>query len=91
MGRPVTYIDATNLLAKHRRDFVEIGQRYDCQVEALFFDVPLELCLKRNADRQRRVAEDVMRVMAEAMDRPTLEEGFDHIAVIGSDGEAIDS
>ena len=91
MGRPVTYIDATNLLARHRHDFVEIGQRYDCQVEALFFDVPLEICLKRNADRQRRVAEDVMRVMAEAMDRPTFEEGFDQITIIGRDGETIDS
>ena len=91
MRRPVTYIDATNLLARHRCDFVEIGQRYDCRVEALFFDVPLEVCLARNVARERRVPEDVMRVMAEALDRPTLEEGFDRITVIGSDGEAIDS
>lgn len=91
MGRPATYIDATNLLASHRRDFIEIGRRHDCRLEALFFDVPLEVCLKRNAGRNRRVPEDVMRVMAQAMDRPTLEEGFDQITIVGPDGEAVES
>ena len=91
MGRPVTYIDATNLLASHRRDFVEIGRQHDCRVEALFFDVPFEICLERNAVRNRRVPEDVMQVMAEAMDRPSLEEGFDQITMIGGDGEVVES
>ncbi len=87
MGRPVTCIDATNLLASHRRGFIEIGQRHDCRIEALFFDVPLEICLQRNASRNRRVPEDVMRVMYQAMDRPTVEEGFHRITVVGSIGE----
>ena len=91
MGRPVTCIDATNLLASHRRDFIEIGQRHNCRIEALFFDVPLEICLKRNADRNRRVPEDVMRVMAQAMDRPSLQEGFHQITIVGPNGEAVDS
>ena len=86
MGRPVTHIDATNLLASHRRDFIEIGQRHNCRIEALFFDVPLEICIERNAGRNRRVPEDVMRVMAQAMDRPTLEEGFHRITIIGTNG-----
>ncbi len=91
MGRPVTHIDATNLLASHRRDFIEIGQRHNCRIEALFFDVPLEICLKRNTGRSRRVPEDVMQVMAQAMDRPTLEEGFHRITIVGPNGEALDS
>ena len=91
MGRPVTCIDATNLLASHRRDFIEIGQRHNCRIEALFFDVPLEICLKRNAGRNRRVPEDVMRVMAQAMDRPSLQEGFHQITIVGSNGEVADS
>lgn|GEM_PF-901203 len=91
MGRPATYIDATNLLASHRRDFIEIGRKHDCRTEALFFDVPLEVCLQRNGDRNRRVPEDVMRVMAQAMDRPALEEGFDQITIVGPDGETVGS
>lgn len=91
MGRPATYIDATNLLASHRRDFIEIGRKHDCRTEALFFDVPLEVCLKRNAERNRRVPEDVMRVMAQAMDRPALKEGFDQITIVGPDGETVES
>ncbi len=87
MGHPVTHIDATNLLASHRRDFIEIGQRHNCRIEALFFDVPLDICLKRNTGRNRRVPEDVMRVMAQAMDRPTLEEGFHRITIVRTNGE----
>ena len=91
MGRPVTHIDATNLLASHRRDFIEIGRQHNCRIEALFFDVPLEICLKRNTGRNRRVPEDVMRVMAQTMDRPSLQEGFHQITIVGPNGEAAGS
>src|SRR5438046_10638783 len=53
IGRPVTYIDATNLTPDERRPYVEIGQAWRCEVEAVFFDVPLEVCRERNALRNR--------------------------------------
>src|ERR1035438_3878541 len=43
IGRPVTYIDATNLRAEERRPYIEIGREFGCEVEAVWFDVPLEV------------------------------------------------
>ena len=55
LGRPITYIDATNLTPEERRPYLGIGQSFGCEVEAVFFDVPLEICRERNARRQRVV------------------------------------
>ncbi len=41
LGRPVTYIDATNLTPKERKPYVKIAREYGCEIEALYFDVPL--------------------------------------------------
>src|SRR5215471_20959733 len=51
IGRPVTYIDATNLTPEERAPYIEIGRAHECEVEAVFFDVPLSVCLERNARR----------------------------------------
>src|SRR6476619_7404275 len=37
IGRPVTYIDATNLTPQERAPYVAIGKSYGCEVEAVFF------------------------------------------------------
>src|ERR1035441_10001753 len=55
IGRPVTYIDATNLTPEERGPYLAIGRAWECEVEAVFFDVPLDVCLERNAQRQRVV------------------------------------
>ena len=44
IGRPVTYIDATNLTPAERAPYIRIGKAHECKVEAVFFDVPLEVC-----------------------------------------------
>src|ERR1039457_373459 len=53
IGRSVTYIDATNLTPEERRPYLAIGRAWGCDVEAGFFDVPLDVCLGRNAGRPR--------------------------------------
>ena len=90
LNRPVTYIDATNLVREHRRDFIEIAQRRNCSIEALFFDVPLGVCLARNRNRPRQVPEDVMQKMVARLEPPTLEEGFSRVARIGKDGKVFE-
>ena len=91
LNRPVTHIDATNLAREHRRDFIEIAQRRNCSIEALFFDVPLAVCLERNRDRPRQVPESVMQEMAAKLEPPTLEEGFTRIVRIGEDGNVCEN
>jgi len=48
LGRPVTYVDATHLTPRERRPYVKTGQIYGCSVEAVFFDVPIEVCREQN-------------------------------------------
>ena len=86
IGRPVTYIDATNLTPEERRPYLEIGRAWDCEVEAVFLEVPLEVCLDRNAGRARRVPEDVMRKMADKLVPPSEAEGFARISVVPESG-----
>jgi predicted kinase len=82
IGRPVTYIDATNLTPAERRPYLEIGQQFGCDVEAEFFDVPLAVCLERNAGRDRVVPEEAMVKMAAKLVAPTVEEGFTQVTVV---------
>lgn len=81
IGRPVTYIDATNLRVEERRPYLEIGQQFGCEMEAVWFDVPLEECARRNGARARVVPEEALVAMAEKLAPPTAEEGFDRVTV----------
>jgi predicted kinase len=89
LGRPLSYVDATNFRREFRISFLEIAWERRCEIEALFFDVPLEVCLARNAERGRRVPEDVMRTMAQRLEPPAIEEGFRRIVVIGEHGQTL--
>ncbi len=82
LQRPVTYVDATHLTPWERRPYLKLGQTYGCQVEAVFFDVPLEVCRERNRRRGRVVPDDVLDRMAAKLVPPTAEEGFSAITVV---------
>lgn len=87
LGREATYIDATNLTPEERHPYIAIGRAYGSQLEAVFFDVPLEVCLERNRRRGRFVPEDALRRMAEKLKPPMLEEGFLRIEIIHAEAE----
>ncbi len=80
--RPLNYVDATNLTSHDRRGWIKLAQDYGYEVQAVFFDVPLEVCLERNRKRERVVSEDVMRRMAAKQKPPTFDEGFSKITVV---------
>jgi len=82
LGRAETYIDATNLTLSDRRPYIKLAQLYGAEAEALFFDVPLEVCLERNLRRPRVVPEDALREMARRLRPPSLAEGFSRISII---------
>ena len=79
---PWTYVDATNLSIHERRQWIKMSKSFGFEVQAVFFDVPLEVCLERNSKRDRSVSEDIMRKMAEKLKPPVFEEGFDKITVV---------
>ncbi len=82
IGRPVTYMDATHLTPQERRPYVQMARLFNCRVEALFFDVPLEICKERNRRRERVVPEEALERMAARLVPPSLEEGFHSITVV---------
>lgn len=79
---PWNYVDATNLSIHERRQWIKMAKSFGYEVQAVFFDVPLEVCLDRNRQRDRSVSEDVMRKMAEKLKPPLFEEGFEKITVV---------
>jgi predicted kinase len=79
---PMNYVDATNLSIHERRQWIKMSKSFGYEVQAVFFDVPLEVCLDRNRQRDRSVSEDVMRKMAEKLKPPVFEEGFEKITVV---------
>ncbi len=79
---PWNYVDATNLSIHERRQWIKMAKSFGYEVQAVFFDVPLAVCLERNSKRDRAVSEDVMRKMAEKLKPPVFEEGFAKITVV---------
>jgi predicted kinase len=79
---PMNYVDATNLSTHERRQWIKMAKSFGYEVQAVFFDVPLEVCLERNRQRDRSVSEEVMRRMAEKLKPPVFEEGFEKITVV---------
>jgi predicted kinase len=79
---PWNYVDATNLSAHERRQWIKMAQSFGYEVQGVFFDVPLNVCLERNRQRDRSVSEEVMRKMAEKLKPPVFEEGFAKITVV---------
>jgi predicted kinase len=79
---PMNYVDATNLSIHERRQWIKMAKSFGYEVQAVFFDVPLDVCLERNRQRDRSVSEEVMRRMAEKLKPPVFEEGFEKITVV---------
>jgi predicted kinase len=79
---PLNYVDATNLSPHDRRGWIKMARDFGYDVQAVFFDVPTEVCMERNRRRNRVVPEDVMQRMAGKLRPPTFDEGFSKITVV---------
>jgi predicted kinase len=82
IGRPVSYVDATHLTPEERRPYIQMGRRHGCDVETVFFDVPLEVCRERNKRRERVVPDDALQRMAAKLVPPDVAEGFVKVTVV---------
>ena len=81
-GRPMNFIDATNLSPKERHSWIKMAQDFGYEAHAVFFDVPTEVCMERNRKRLRNVPDDVMLRMAQKLRPPKFEEGFAKVIVV---------
>jgi predicted kinase len=80
--RPVNYVDATNLTPHERHSWIKLAKDYGYEVQAVFFDVPVEVCMERNRKRDRVVDEEILRRMAAKLKPPTFDEGFSKVTVV---------
>src|SRR5260370_7804205 len=46
--RPMNYVDATNLTPHDRSSWIKLAKDYGYDVQGVFFDVPLEVCMERD-------------------------------------------
>jgi predicted kinase len=81
-GREINYVDATHLTPWERKPYVRLARRYGCELEVLFFDVPVEICMARNQARDRVVPEEAIREMARRLVPPSESEGFTYVRII---------
>jgi len=79
---PWNYVDATNLSPKERKHWIRMANDFGYEVHAVYFEVPLEVCMERNQRRHRVVPEDVMQRMAQKLRAPSFDEGFSKITVV---------
>jgi predicted kinase len=84
---PWNYVDATNLSPHERRQWIKMAKSFGYEVHAVFFDVPLAVCLERNSKRDRQVTDEGMRKMADRLKPPTFKEGFEKITVVRVKGQ----
>jgi predicted kinase len=72
-------VDNTNLKIQHRKQILDRGQKFGYEdIQLWVLDVPLDVCLKRNAARERKVEEDILANMFMSFNRsgrPRKEEG----------------
>ena len=82
LRRPITYVDATNLTPRDRKPFLDLARELGAVTEAIWFDIPLEVCKARNAARSRVVPPEALDQLAAKLVPPSLDEGFATIEVI---------
>ena len=79
-GNSVTY-DATNINYKQRMAFLAELKNIPCFKRCIVMATPYEECLKRNAQRERKVPVHVIERMYRQFDIPWYHEGWDDIEV----------
>ena len=84
---PWNYVDATNLSPHERRQWIKMAKSFGYDVQAVFFDVPFEVCMDRNRRRERTVSDESMHKMAERLRPPSFKEGFSKITVVRVKGQ----
>lgn len=79
-------MDATNINYKKRMAFLAELKNIPCEKIAILMATQYEVCLERNAQRERKVPEYVIKRMYMNWNSPYWYEGWDDIQIVYSDG-----
>lgn len=90
LGR-LTVADATNLRRQHRRALARIAQAHYFNTAAVVFNMPIEICLERNAKRKRKVPQEALMNQCALLKRTLTtieEEDFNYVHVLDKDSQS---
>jgi predicted kinase len=79
---PVAIYDATNAVQRHRIEAIALARATGfTHITGIWLDTPLNICLKRNRQRDRVVPEEVILQMHASLLEapPTLQDGLDRL------------
>ena len=74
-------LDTVNLTANVRKKLLRYVEDIPCQKIVVFMDVPLEECQRRNANREMKLPDRVIKNLHQGLQPPTDDEGWDEIHV----------
>jgi len=80
-------LDATHLLEKYRRKYIEKAKEYNGYLIAIYIGVSYTVAYERNLKRDRQVPKDVIRRMFFDLEPPSHKEGFDEICIVDENGD----
>jgi len=80
-------LDATNVKKGVRAGYISIAKECNAEVEAYEFMTLFEEVLKRNAERERNVPEEIILRMMASYEAPWYTEGFDKIYRVSTEGD----
>lgn len=75
-------VDGTNVTRARRKPYVDVAKRLSKTIGILFFNSPIELCLKRNQNRENIIPESIVRKYNNDIELPHISEGFDVVEII---------
>lgn len=91
LGR-LTVADATNLERVHRKKLLRIAQSHRFNTAVIVFNVPIDVCLARNAARVRNVPRDALlnqHALLERTLRTVEKEGFNYLHVLDEASQSV--
>ena len=67
-------IDNTNLTRKARKQWIDIANKFEYEVEMHVFKTPKDVCIKRDLERKRNVGEKIIQNQFDRMEIPDFSE-----------------
>lgn len=86
VSKRMAVYDDCNISYKRRMEFLKSLRKITCEKIAILMATPYEVCLERNAQRERKVPEHVIKRMYMSWNSPYWYEGWDDIQIVYSEG-----
>jgi predicted kinase len=67
-------VDNTSILKEYRTPLIALAKKHGYRTQIIYFDIPVEACLKRNKQRDDAIPTDIIKDFADKMEAPAPDE-----------------